>query len=469
MLPRKALVRCVGCLTGWAVASLLGLALSYASEVAGHRDRLNVIVLLADDLGYTGLRCYGSDLHETPHLDRLAAQGVRFTDAYSACTVCSPTRASLLTGKYPARLHLTDFIPGQNRPGARLKVPSWTPYLRREEVTLAERLKKLGYQTGHVGKWHLAPRDDPQGAFGPDQHGFDVQILKPPAKGYFIQPGAIEGDETYVTDYLTRKSLELLEAWQEKPFFLHVAYHVPHTPIQGKPQWVEHYRRRLKPGALHRNPAYAAMVHSLDESVGQILSKLEELNLAERTLVIFLSDNGGLTQRFGKPTGFISNHPLRRGKGSAYEGGTRVPMIVRLPGLTPGGQVTRQMASTIDIVPTVMELVEQTDELDVDGVSLVPVLKEPGGLLKRQELFWHYPHYHAGGDSPYGSIRSGAWKLIEFFEDGRLELYHLAADTGEAKDLSASQPEVTQKLHERLQAWRREVDAQLPSLAADKP
>jgi arylsulfatase A len=433
-------------------------------------DRPNIVFLLADDLGWTGLRCFGSDFYETLNLDQLAKNGMKFTDAYSACTVCSPTRASIMTGMYPARLKLTDFIPGQNRPTAKMLIPKWTKRLELNRVTVAERLKQAGYSTLHVGKWHLSPAKNAkiQGDFGPIGHGFDVSITKPAgSRGYVISPQAQKRNKTestYVTDYLTDKAVDLIDEHKAKPFFLYFAYHTPHTPIQGRPDLVAKYKNLVKSDATHRNPVYAAMVNSLDQSVGRILEQLKKNGLERRTIIIFTSDNGGLTQRYGKHDGFTENLPLRRGKGSAYEGGVRVPTIVHWPGVTKPGSVCGEPVSTIDYLPTITELARadsKTQKKEIDGRSLVSLFKNSNATLNR-DLFWHYPHYHAGGDGPYSAVRSGRWRLIEFHEDKHVELYDLAADIGEQSDLSKKLPDRAKELHSKLNAWRKSVGAQMP-------
>jgi arylsulfatase A len=444
------------------LATQLGLAARALAE-----SPPNIIVLFADDLGYTGLGCYGSDLHQTPHLDRLAEDGIRFTSAYSACTVCSPSRASLMTGKYPARLRLTDFIAGQSRPYAKLRIPDWNKRLELSEITLPERLKEAGYATAHVGKWHLAPRGEGAKQFGPTQQGFDISIAKPAqSKGYFISEREVRASKlnsNYVTDYLTDEATTIIDQWKDRPFFLYFAYHTPHTPIQGKPELVEQYEQKIVPTLRHRNASYAAMVHSLDESVGRVLATVERCGLTDRTIILFLSDNGGLTQRFGKPTGIIDNHPLRRGKGSAYEGGTRVPMIVKWPGVTRPGSTSDEPLSTIDLMPTILECAEQQPQADIDGNSFASILKSPQADLPRDALYWHYPHYHAGGDSPYGAVRSGRWKLIEFYEDMRVELYDLASDIGESRNLAEQNTAKRDELRGMLYRWRESVGAQMPT------
>ena len=430
----------------------------------------NIVLLLADDLGWTGLRCFGSDLYETPHLDRLAEAGMKFTDAYSACTVCSPTRASIMTGMYPARLHLTDFIAGQNRPWAKLRIPDWTKRLEQRHGTIAEALHDAGYATAQIGKWHLSPPGKEAADYAPQQQGFDVEIPKPAAaRGYFLPEGFNKKGESgsdYVTDYLTDRAVSTIDELKDRPFFLYMAYHTPHTPIQGRPDLVERFQKKIRAGATHNNPVYAAMLASLDNSVGRILARLEKHGLAENTLVIFTSDNGGLTQRNGKHDGFTENLPLRRGKGSAYEGGVRVPAIVRWPGVAKAGSVCDEPVMTIDYYPTMLAAARAKGNADhnqsIDGQSLLPLLKNPIHSLDRN-LFWHYPHYHAGGDSPYSAVRSGKWRLIEFHEDQRIALFDLAGDIGETTDQAAKYPEVAKRLRGELNRWRKEVGAQMPT------
>ena len=445
---------------------ILGAGLLSAAERAN--PRLNVIVLLADDMGWNGPSSFGSDLHRTPNLDQLAQRGMKFTNAYAACTVCSPTRAAMMTGKYPARLHLTDWIAGQNRPWEILSIPDWNKRLELSETTIAEALKKRGYRTAHVGKWHLGSE-----GHMPENQGFDINVggtlSGGPSGGYFLPnkmklPAAKPGE--FLTDHLTTQALKVIDDWQDEPFFLHFAYYTVHTPIQGKPDLVRQYQARVRPGATHTNATYAAMFHSLDESVGRIVKKLNELKIADRTVILFTSDNGGLTQRLGKKTNITDNAPLRRGKGSAYEGGVRVPMIVHWPGVTKAGSRCDAPVMTIDFFPTIMQITatdpKHESQNKVDGKSFVPLLQgEPD--ISRDALFWHYPHYHAGGDHPYGAIRNGNWKLIEFYHDQSLELYNLDNDIGEAKNLANKEPERAQKLLTQLKTWRRSVAAQMPT------
>ena len=454
------------------VALSLFLSMNARTVAADRTESLpNIVFLLADDLGWTGLKCFGSDFYETPNLDRLAAKGTKFTGAYSACTVCSPTRASIMTGMYPARLHLTDFIAGQNRPWARLRIPDWTKHLEHRYVTIAEALDRAGYTTGLVGKWHLAPRTGNPADYDPVRHGFNVQIPKPKeAKGYYLPKGFNargESKSDYVTDYLTDKAVGFIDDAKDDPFFLYFAYHTPHTPIQGREDLVESFAKKVRPDAVHKNPEYAAMVQSLDQSVGRILQGLERHGIADRTVVIFTSDNGGLTQRYGKHDGFTENLPLRRGKGSAYEGGVRVPAIAYWPGVTKPGTVCDEPVVTIDYYPTILQIAKASGDArhneSVDGVSLVPLLRDCTATLNRDAVYWHYPHYHAGGDSPYSAVRSRDWRLIEFHEDERIALYNLKDDPGESTDLAPEMPEKAAQLREQLHAWRKDVNAQIPT------
>ncbi|MBA3482321.1 MAG: sulfatase, partial [Pirellulales bacterium] len=352
--------------------------------------RLNVIVILADDLGWTDLGCYGSDFYQSPHLDRLAADGMRFTANYSACTVCSPTRAALMTGKSPARLHITDWIPGQMPGNPRLIVPDFTKHLPHEETTLAEVLKAAGYATASIGKWHLGGE-----AFYPERHGFDVNIAgsdaPQPRPGYFAPydiPMIEQGPAgEYITDRLGDEAVKFVHAHAEQPFFLYLPHFAVHTPIQAKASLVAKHRDRRAAGSRHRNAPYTAMIESMDATVGRIRETLDELEIADRTAIVFTSDNGGRI-----PT--TSNVPLRYGKGSAYEGGVRVPLIVYWPGVTQAGSTNDVPVITMDLFPTVLEMLGLSPPAggEVDGVSLTPLLRQNGAIAERA-LFWHYPHY----------------------------------------------------------------------------
>ena len=431
--------------------------------------RPNFVFILIDDLGWADVGCYGSELYETPNIDRLASEGMRFTDAYAACPVCSPTRASILTGKYPARLHLTDWITGHVAPNAKLKVPDWTMYLDHAETTLAEALKEAGYVSASVGKWHLGGED-----YYPEAQGFDVNIAgydkgQPPT--YYwpytkdrewnnaipTMTGGEEGE--YLTDRMTDEGLAFMERNADKPFFLYLSHYAVHTPIEAKEEYVGHYEDKIKPGMRQKNPDYAAMIQSVDESVGRVMDKLDDLGLTNDTVVIFMSDNGGLAG-IGDWLNITSNHPLRSGKGTAYEGGVREPMIVKWPGIVRPGSTCNVPVTSVDFYPTMLDMAGVTGDSKhiLDGISLMPLLKQTG-TINRNAIFWHYPHYHI--TTPFGSVRQGDWKLIEYYEDGKLELYNLANDIGEESDLVSEMPEKATELRTLLHDWLNEVDAQM--------
>ncbi len=427
---------------------------------AANNPKPNFIFILVDDLGWTDLGVQGSKFYETPNIDRLASQGMRFTQAYSACTVCSPTRAAFLTGKYPARLHITDWIKGHVRPDAKLKVPDWTMHLPLEETTIAEALKHEGYATASIGKWHLGGPE-----FYPDKQGFDENIGgndkgQPPS--YFSPygiPTLADGPKgEFLSDRLTDETLKFIERNKAKPFFVYLPHYAVHTPLMGKPEVIAKYKRKADPKNPQHNPVYAALIESVDDSVGRILQKLDELKLAENTVVIFTSDNGGLLQN-----DVTSNLPLRAGKGSAYEGGVRVPLFIKWPGVTKPASICDTPVITPDYFPTILDMAGLTawKPSSLDGESLVPLLKQTGGL-RRKTIFWHYPHYHPGGATPYSAIREGDLKLIEFFEDNHVEMYNLKDDIGEQNDLATKIPDHANALRKKLHTWRTSVGAQLP-------
>jgi arylsulfatase A len=341
--------------------------------------------------------------------------------------------------------------------------------LEHKHFTAAEALKAAGYTTALVGKWHLAPRPPHAEEGNPGRHGFDIQHVKPrQARGYYLPKGFNQDGKSgsdYATDYLTDKALEVIDDHTTKPFFLYFAYHTPHTPIQGHDSLVRYFNDKVQPDSIHNNPVYAAMVKSLDQSVGRILEKLEQHGLDDNTMIIFTSDNGGLTQRYGKHDGFTENLPLRRGKGSAYEGGVRVPTIIHWPGVTRPGTQCETPIMSIDYFPTLLEFATITNTITInnfDGQSILPLLKNPETQWQR-DLFWHYPHYHAGGDGPYSAMRSGPWRLIEFHEDKHIELYNLSEDIGETNNLAQTHSKKTNELKEKLHQWRSRVKAQMPA------
>ena len=439
------------------------------------KRKLNFVFFLIDDMGWTDLACYGSELYETPNIDKLAASGMRFTDAYAACPVCSPTRASIMTGKYPARLKITNYGSKPLPPG---------------EVTLAQALKQGGYTTFFAGKWHVGGT----AAHWPDKKGFDINIAGnatgQPKGGYFSpysNPQLPDGPKgEYLTDRLTDESLKFLDAHKGEPFLLYLSHYAVHTPLQGKKDLVARYEAKIAARAVkgpllrdegprattnlaQRNAAFAAMVHSVDDSVGRMMKKLDQLGLTESTAVIFMSDNGGLSTLVKGRGGLASNPPtcnlpLRAGKGWLYEGGIREPMIIRWPGVTRAGSTCGAPVTSTDFYPTMLEMASlpQRPEQHCDGVSLVPLLKG-AKALERKAIYWHYPHNHGSGSVPSAAVRTGDWKLIEWYGAKRVELFNLAADIGETKDLSGSNPAKTRELHALLAAWRKDVGAVIPT------
>ncbi len=451
----------------------------------------NVVVILIDDLGWLDTGVYGSTFYETPHIDRLAAEGVRFTEFYTASSVCSPTRASLMTGKHPARLHLTNWIGGEQK-GPLLQA-EYVRQLPLEEITVGEAFREAGYATGYIGKWHLGKE-----GFMPDDQGFD--FIK--TVNYAGQPGSYfppyenpnfaltnvpdlngDPDDAYLTDRLTDVAVEFLEAHRDSAFLLVLSHYAVHTPLQSKDTLTHKYEAKtealpptdepafLPEGTLgttrqrQDHAVYAGMIESTDESVGRVLDALDALGLADNTVVVFVSDNGGLStlsrDRAWAPT---SNRPLRAGKGLLYEGGIRVPFIVKGPGVAQPGSLNHTPATSTDLYPTLLEMAGLPLRPDQhrDGLSLAPLLAGDDSL-ERDTLYWHFPHYHGSGNRPTGAIRAGTFKLIEWFEDDRVELFNLDDDLGETTDLAATMPDKAAELRDALHAWREAVDARMPT------
>ncbi len=445
-----------------ALAAIAIGARAHAADKAPAKP-MNVVLVLADDFGWTDLHSYGSDLYGSPNIDRLAADGVRFTQNYSACTVCSPTRAALLTGKYPARLHITDWIPGLPPENPKLIVPDFTKQLPLEEKTIADVLHAAGYATASIGKWHLGGPP-----FYPEHHGFDINIAGTdaprPFPGYFA-PYAIDTIKQgpkgeYITDRLGVEADKFIRANADKPFFLYLPHFAVHLPVNAKKKLTAKYQAKVHDGMRHTNAAYAAMIDSMDQTVGKLRKTLDELKLADNTLFIFTSDNGGRI-----PT--TSNAPLRAGKGSCYEGGVRVPLIVYWPGVTKAGATCDEPVITMDLLPTILEILGRSPAPNnvCDGVSLVPLLRE-GGQLADRPLFWHYPHYQhyqKEGTTPYAAVRRGDYKLIEFFDGAPTELYNEREDISEKKNLASEQPERVKALRDELHAWQKTIGAQMPT------
>ncbi len=452
------------------------------------KNKPNIIFILIDDLGWSDVGCHGSDFYETPNLDALAMEGMRFTDAYAACPVCSPTRASILTGKYPATLGVTNFIGGHAK-GKLIDAP-YVDHLPLEEKIIASALKDAGYRTYHVGKWHLG--NEP---YWPEHHGFDVNIAGCswglPMGGYFSpyrNPKLEDGPKReYLTDRLTDEAIKLIEANGDDPFFLYLPYYAVHIPIQAPREYKLKYKEKAKALGLDKlktfeegeffpckhkrnlhvkrrlvqsDPAYAAMIEKLDENIGRLLRSLKDLGKEDNTVVFFTSDNGGLSTAEGSPT---CNAPLSEGKGWMYEGGTREPLLVKWPGVIEPGSVCSTPVTSPDFYPTILEIagLELIPEQHCDGASLLPLLKGKN-IIDRDAIFWHYPHYGNQGGTPGSSVRAGDYKLIEFFENGNIELYDLRNDIGEEHDLSEEEPEIAARLKNLLFEWRESVKAKIP-------
>ena len=440
-------------------------------------EQPNFIVVVVDDLGWTDLGCYGSQYYETPTIDGLAAGGTRFTDAYAAAAICSPTRGALLTGRYPARLGITDWLRPQHSfgqiptdrknpadfedVGELLLTPQNALWMELEEVTLAEVLRSAGYATAHIGKWHLGPEP-----WYPTQQGFDVNIGgcdygEPPT--YFspfstrrlkAPPGLPEkAPNQYLTDREADEAVQFIRANHDQPFFLYLAHYAVHTPIQSRQALTEKYEKKEKAG--QKSAAYAAMIESVDEALKKVLTLLDELKIADNTVVIFTSDNGGYSE-------YTDNTPLRSGKGNPYEGGIRIPLIIRWPAVEEPPPTCKVPVNSVDLFPTVLQQAgaEIEDELSIDGVSIIGLL-EGEQELDRDALYWHFPHYR-GSVKPYGIVRAGDFKLIRHYEDGSTELYDLGQDLSEKENLATKLPEKTTQLDVMLSKWLIGIEARMP-------
>ncbi len=436
----------------------------------------NFVFILIDDLGWRDLACYGSGFYDTPAVDHLAAEGMKFTDAYAAAPVCSPTRASIMAGKYPARMDTTDWFGGDK--AGKLLPAEYIHHLPQAETTVADSLAEAGYRTGYIGKWHLGE----EGCW-PEDRGFEVNIGGWSAgspKSYFPpyeNPKLSDGPAgEYLTDRLTDEAVEFIGSNSDRPFLLYLAHYAVHTPIQAKADLVARYEQKaaglgdagpeffeadgVKQRRIQNHPTYAAMIDSVDRSVARVMEKLRQLGLEDDTVIVFTSDNGGLSTSQGWPT---SNLPLRTGKGWPYEGGIRVPLIVKWPGVTAAGGVTDTPVISNDFYPTMLEMASlpARPRQHVDGASMAGLLRGEAAEAQRP-LFWHYPHYSDQGGRPAGAVRLGRWKLIEFFEDFRLELYDLREDVGEENNLAEQMPQKADELKNLLHKWRAEVEAKMP-------
>jgi len=467
---RRAFLRAAG------AAAAVAMAPRWLAAGEAPAKRLNFVFVLMDDLGQRDVGAFGSTFYETPNIDRLAAEGMRFTSGYAACPVCSPTRASIMAGKYPARLNITNFIAGMK--SGKLVPPEYRHELPLEEFTVGEALKDGGYTTCFIGKWHLGGPE-----YYPDKQGFQTTVAVAAGCGGYFSPYKNFLKDTppgeYLTDRLTDEALKFLDAAKGRPFFLYLSHYAVHIPLQAKKDLTAKYEAKaaklppveprflpegqVKARQVQDHPVYAAMVQSMDESVGRILEKLKSLGLEDRTAIIFMSDNGGLSTAEGTPT---ANVPLRAGKGWLYEGGIREPLIIKWPGVTKPGSTCDVPVTSTDFYPTLLEMagLPPRPEQHVDGVSIVPLLRG-GQSLPRQAIYWHYPHYSNQGGGPSGAVRAGDLKLIEFYEDNHVELYNIKEDLGEKNNLAARMPEQAKKLRERLARWRQDVGARMPTPA----
>ncbi|MEM6779425.1 MAG: sulfatase [Planctomycetota bacterium] len=452
---------------------VIPIALVFASTTQS-QDGIptNVVLILIDDLGWKDLSCYGSNYYQTPHIDRLAREGMRFTEGYAACNVCSPTRAAIMTGKYPARLLLTQWLPSGRWDSAKhlLCEGRYLSNLPLEEVTVAEALREAGYRTGFMGKWHLGTET----YYYPEHQGFDVNVAgrdygapgsyfypfrgrwSIPTTGRFLEKETpLSGEEgDYLVDRLAEEAARFIDESAAQPFFLMLSHYAVHAPLQGKPDKVKRYEQ-IPRARRQGKPHYAAMVESVDESVGRVMKALRDSSIESNTIVIFTSDNGG----FAKAT---DTSPLRANKGSNYEGGLRVPFIIKWPGHAKPGSESNEPVISMDIYPTILAATGQNQRphQHIDGENLVPLL-QGNHRLDREALFWHYPHYNQHPQSfPSGVIRSRDWKLIESFETGDRYLYNLRDDVGETNDLSSKEPDRVAQLHTQLKRWRIDVDAE---------
>jgi len=473
-MGRREFLRRAGVAGVGGIAACAGLC-GRTAHAAGKRP--NFLFILVDDLGVSDLGVYGNTFHETPRLDRFATSSLMFENAYAACPVCSPTRASIMTGKYPARLGITDWIPGEKQPKNRPVIcQSTKKFLPLKEVTIAEALRDEGYRTAFLGKWHLGwwtkkkegwnrlPKlEQWEGVYYPDKQGFDVNVAgnyRGQPRSYF-SPYNIENIKNgpkgeYLTDRLTNEALGLMKSYArgDKPFFMYLAYYTVHTPHQAKKDDIAHFQD--KPATIWDHKKYAAMVRCLDYNVGRLLDGLVKNGLDDNTVVVFYSDNGA------HPTS--SCHPYRGHKGQIYDGGIREPLILRWPGVTKPNTRCDVPVTSPDFYPTLLEIAgaPPRPRQHVDGVSLVPLLRG-GRSLEREAIYWHFPHFRRSApEMPAGAVRAGDWKLIEYYTTGQVELYNLREDIGETDNRAASQPRLTRELKTRLEKWRASVGAVMP-------
>ncbi len=417
------------------------------NSITEEKQKNNIIFVLVDDMGWKDLGCYGSDFYETPAIDALANKGVRFTQAYAAHSVCSPTRASILTGCYPARVGVTSFIPGIVRPYSKLNPPKdWTRFLKMSETTYAEVFRDNGYKTFHAGKWHV-------GELGPEYHGFESVVEN--------DYNTINLEDPKNVFHYTNAAIDFIEKNKENPFIAVISHITVHVPLEARPEHVSKYLSKNPGASGQNNEIMGGMIEYLDNSIAHLLDRLERMGIMDRTYIIFFSDNGGLTHADGRTA--TSNSPLRSGKSQFYEGGIRVPFFIAGPGLR-GGTVVDTPVISMDIFPTMLELagLDILPQVHKDGRSLVSLLTGEKTSLDRKNFFWHYPHYQTM--PPHGAVRSGDWKLVENYETGRIELFNLANDLAEAHDLSALYPQVTGEMKDLFNKHLEDIKAPMPTL-----
>lgn len=435
------------------IAAVLCATISIGAGLrADEPVRPNIVFLFIDDMGWPDVACYGHKFHETPTIDQLCADGMKFTDFYAATPVCSSTRSTVQTGQYSGRTCITDFIPGHWRPFEKLVVPPIEHELAEGIVAPGQALQDAGYATAYFGKWHLGKH--------PSDYGYEVteKTLGPDFQEWRTdkKPGPKR------MNLLTDQAIYFIEQNVDRPFFVTLSHHAVHIPVEAENATAKKYQEKEKPEEGVNHPIYAAMIEDLDVTVQRILDKLDELGVADDTVIVFTSDNGGLRKIYTGVGEVIStNAPLRDEKGTLYEGGIRVPMIVRWPGVVKPGSICDQPATTADLLPTFCEMAgAPLPDQPIDGSSLVPLL-EGEDELAREAIYFHYPHYHHS--RPTGAIRIGDWKLIEFFDGSPLELYDLGQDIGESKNLAEEQPELAKRMQAMLADWREAVGARMPT------
>ena len=427
----------------------------------------NVLIIIADDLGWSQIGCYGSTFYETPNIDKLAKSGIRFSNAYSAASICSPTRAAIMTGKYPARLDLTDFIPGNFPKNKPLLTPdNWQKYLPLDEVTIGEKMEASGYSTGFFGKWHLSKEKLPPESLphNPSKQGFKETFVTYKPSRNLIQKWQIGNKDFHNVDTITKRGLKFIEQNKKVPFLLVLSHNTIHDPLLENQELINKYQNKQGSEKKENNPTIGAMIETLDLSVGQIVKKLKNLKLFDNTLLIFCSDNGGKHKH-------ASQKPFKKGKGWLYEGGIRVPLIISWPRKIKNPLISKLMTSSIDFLPTILNVTNSgLDNKSVyDGIDISPVFSDKSNLIKRDELYWHYPHYHSGsGMEPASAMRWKDYKLIQWHEptilnlEKQIELYNLKLDPGEKNDLSQVEPEIAILMRNKLKNWIKEVDANMP-------